>query len=163
MQTEQYEVNWKNYYNTLELSPTTNAQEIKRAYRRLARKYHPDRAGDSMASDRMAEINEAYEVLSQTDRKAKYDERFKYTCGQRLTVDEALEAELKEVITRLAREQRRDRRMERPPVPIRTNILAELFFVSMECLLVPVPLSFAWLLYLLIYCIVLLSLFLKAF
>ncbi len=116
-----------------------------------------------MASNRMAEINEAYEVLSQTDRRAKYDERFKFTCGHQLIVDEALEAELKEVITRLVREQRRDRRVERPPVPIRTNILAELFFVSMECLLVPVPLSFAWSLYLLIYCIVLLSLSLKVF
>lgn len=117
MQTEQYEVNWKNYYKTLRLSPTASAQEIKRAYRRLARKYHPDWVGDSIASNRMAEINEAYEVLSQTDRRAKYDERFRFTYGQQLTVDEALEAELKEVITRLAREQRRDRYTERPPVP----------------------------------------------
>ena len=63
MQTEQYEVNWKNYYDILGLSPTANAQEIKSAYRRQARKYHPDRAKDSIASDSMAEINEAYERL----------------------------------------------------------------------------------------------------
>jgi len=156
MQTEQYEVNWKNYYNILEQSPTANAQEIKRAYRRLARKYHPDRAEDSLASDRMAEINEAYEVLSHTDRRAKYDERFKFS--RQLTVEEALEAELKEVITRLAREQRGDRHMERPVVPVRTNILADSFFAWMECLLVPIPLFSACLVYPLTGCIILLLL-----
>ena len=140
MQTEQYEVNWKNYYDTLKLSPTANAQEIKRTYRRLARKYHPDRAADSPASDRMSEINEAYEVLSHTDRRTRYDERFKFTYSRQLTIDEALEAELKEVITRLARQQRGDRRTERPVVPTRTNTLAELFFTWTEWLLVPIPL-----------------------
>jgi len=163
MQTEQYELNWKNYYDTLDLSPTADAQEIKTAYRCLARKYHPDWVEDSTASNRMADINEAYEVLSQTGRRAKYDEGFRFIYGHQFTVDEALEAELKEVITRLAREQRRDHWTERPPVPIRTSILSELFFVSMERLLDPVPLSFAWLLYLLTCCIVLLSVSLKAF
>jgi curved DNA-binding protein CbpA len=162
MQAEQYEVNWKNYYNILELNPSANAQEIKRAYRRLARKYHPDRAGDSPAPDRMAEINEAYEVLYHTDRRARYDERFKFTCGWQFIVQEALEAELKEVITRRARQRREGRRLERLLAPIRTNILTELFFTWMECLLVPVPLFFAWLVYLLMYCIIL-FLFLKAF
>ena len=159
MQTEQYEVNWKNYYNTLELSPTANTQEIKRAYRRLARKYHPDQAKDSIASDRMAEINEAYEVLSHTDRRAKYNERFKFICGRQITIEEALEAALKEVITRLAREQRRDRWKEHVRVPVRTNILVELFFDWMECLLVPIPLFSAWLVYMLMYCIILILLF----
>ena len=155
MQTEQYEVNWKNYYNICELSPTANAQEIKRAYRRLARKYHPDRAEDSLASDRMAEINEAYEVLSDTDRRGKYDERFKSTYGRQLKVEEAmeaLEAELaKAVITRLARERRRNRWTECPLVSISTDIL--------ESLLVSIPtyvLVFLWLIYLLI-CGILLS------
>ena len=159
MQTEQYEVNWKNYYNTLELSPTANTQEIKRAYRRLARKYHPDQAKDSIASDRMAEINEAYEVLSHTDRRAKYNERFKFICGRQITIEEALEAALKEVITRLAREQRRDRWKEHVRVPVRTNILVELFFDWMECLLVPIPLFSVWLVYMLMYCIILILLF----
>lgn len=163
MLTEQYQVNWKNYYNTLDISPKANAQEIKTAYRRLARRYHPDWVGDSMASNRMADINEAYEVLSQTDRRVKYDESFMFICGHQVTVDEALKAELKEVITRLACEQYRDIWTERPPVPIRTNILLELFFVSMERLLDPVPLSFAWVLYLLTGCIVLFSVSLKVF
>ena len=133
MQTEQYEVNWKNYYNILELSPTANAQEIKRAYRRLARKYHPDQAEDSLASDRMAEINEAYEVLSDTDRRARYNKRFKPTCGRQPTVEEALEAELtKAVITNLARERRRGRWIERLQVPI-PNIS---FFVWLVYLLI---------------------------
>ena len=159
MQTEQYEVNWKNYYHTLELSPTANTQEIKRAYRRLARKYHPDQAKDSIASDRMAEINEAYEVLSHTDRRTKYDERFEFICGRQITVDEALEAELREVITRLAREQRRDRWKEHIVAPVRTNILVELFFDWMERLLVPIPLFFVWFVYLLMYCIILILIF----
>lgn len=159
MQTEQYEVNWKNYYNTLELSPTANTQEIKRAYRRLARKYHPDQAKDSIASDRMAEINEAYEVLSHTDRRAKYNERFKFICGRQITIEEALEAALKEVITRLARERDRDRWKEHVRVPVRTNILVELFFDWMECLLVPIPLFSVWLVYMLMYCIILILLF----
>lgn len=159
MQTEQYEVNWKNYYNILELSPTATTQEIKRAYRRLARKYHPDRAEDSIASDRMAEINEAYDVLSHIDRRAKYNERLKFTYSRQLTVEEALEAELKEVITRLAQEQRRDRWKEHVRVPVHTNILVELFFDWMERLLVPIPLFFAWLVYLLMYCIILIFLF----
>lgn len=163
---EQYEVNWKNYYNTLGLSPTANAQEIKTAYRRLARKYHPDWVEDATASNRMADINEAYEVLSQTDRRAKYDERFSFICDYQLTVDEALEAELNEVITRFSREERRGHWAERILVPIRTNIpniILELFFVSMERLMDPVPLYFAWILYLLICCIVLLSVSLGAF
>ena len=159
MQTEQYEVNWKNYYNTLELGPTANTPDIKKAYRRLARKYHPDQAKDSIPSDRMAEINEAYEVLSHIDRRAKYDERFKFICGRQITIEEALEAELKEVITRLARAQCRDHWKEHVRVPVRTNILVELFSDWMEHLLVPVPLFITCLVYLLIYCIILILLF----
>ncbi len=159
MQTEQYEINWKNYYNTLELGPTANTQDIKRAYRRLARKYHPDQAKDSIPSDRMAEINEAYEVLSHIDRRVKYDEGFKFICGRQITIEEALEAELKEVITRLAREQCRDRWKEHVRIPVRTNILVELFSDWMERLLVPVPLFITCLVYLLIYCIIMILLF----
>ncbi|MFC1977542.1 DnaJ domain-containing protein [Chloroflexota bacterium] len=156
MQTEQYEVNWKDYYNILEQRPTANAQDIKSAYRRLARKYHPDRAEDSPAPDRMAEVNEAYEVLSHPDRRAKYDETFR--SSWQLTEEDALDAELKDAMARLAREQRRYRRMERPAGPIRTNILLDSFLAWMECLMVPVPLSSAWLVYLLMVCIILLRL-----
>jgi len=154
MQTEQYELNWKNYYNILELCPTANAQEIKRTYRRLAGKYHPDRAEDSMASDRMAEINEAYEVLSDTDRRAKYEERFNAIYAWQLAVEEALEAVLaRVVITRRARERRKNRWTECLPVSMLTGVL--------ECLLVSVPTSILvvlWLVYLLMGGIILLLL-----
>ena len=159
MQAEQYEINWKNYYNTLELGPTANTQEIKMAYRRLAREYHPDQAKDSIPSDRMVEINEAYEVLSRIDRRAKYDEKFKFICGRQIIIEEALEAELKEALTRLAREQCRERWKTHIRVPVRTSILVELFSDWMERLLVPVPLFISCLVYLLIYCIILILLF----
>lgn len=78
---EEYEVNWKNYYDILGVSPTADAQEIKAAYRGLALKHHPDRTEDSLASGRMAEINEAYEVLSDPTRKASYDRLFESIYG----------------------------------------------------------------------------------
>ena len=159
MQLEQYELNWKNYYDILGISLNANAQEISGAYRRLARQYHPDRAEGSMASYKMVEINEAYEVISHSDKRAKYDERFRFTCSRQRKVEEALDAELKEAITRLAHERRRDRWTERPPVPVRTNMLAELLFISMERLLVPVPWFLGCLVYLLMGYIMLLFLF----
>ena len=55
----------EDYYQTLGVSRETNAADIKRAYRRLAMKHHPDRnAGDSSAEEKFKEIQEAYDVLS---------------------------------------------------------------------------------------------------
>jgi len=157
MQTEQYEVTWKNYYSLFELGPTANAQEIKRAYWRLAHKHHPDRAEDSLASARMAEINEAYEVLADADRRTRYDQRYqalygtsrkarydgrsKARYGRGSTAEEASQAGLTiGVIIRLAREWQRHRWMKRL-VPLPINVEPTLFF--------------AWLVYVLL-CIVLL-------
>jgi protein-S-isoprenylcysteine O-methyltransferase Ste14 len=80
---EPYEVNWRNYYDILEISPMATPREIKVAYRRLARKYHPDRAQDPLASDKMAVINEAYEVLSDQNKRARYDLLFQLRYGSR--------------------------------------------------------------------------------
>lgn len=63
----------RDYYEVLEVSRTANETEIKRAYRRLARKYHPDVNKADDAEDRFKEVNEAYEVLSSADRRAAYD------------------------------------------------------------------------------------------
>ncbi len=63
----------RDYYEVLGVSRTASAEEIKRAYRRLARKYHPDVNKDPGAEDRFKEINEAYEVLSDERRRARYD------------------------------------------------------------------------------------------
>ncbi|MEM1426275.1 MAG: DnaJ domain-containing protein, partial [Cyanobacteria bacterium P01_H01_bin.130] len=64
---------FKDYYAILGLSKTAGADEIKKNYRRLARKYHPDmNPGDRAAEARFKEINEAYEVLSDSGKRKKY-------------------------------------------------------------------------------------------
>ncbi len=63
-----------NYYATLELNQGADEKQIKSAFRRLARKYHPDlNPGDKAAETKFKEINEAYEVLSDPDKKKLYD------------------------------------------------------------------------------------------
>jgi molecular chaperone DnaJ len=65
----------KDYYNILGVSRTATEKEIKTAYRKLARKYHPDvNPGDKGAEERFKEMAEAYEVLSNTDLRKKYDQ-----------------------------------------------------------------------------------------
>ena len=64
----------KNYYNILEIDTDATEAEIKSAFRKLARKWHPDVAGNSPeVVKRFKEINEAYEVLSDSDKRTKYD------------------------------------------------------------------------------------------
>jgi curved DNA-binding protein len=65
---------YKDYYSTLGVSKTATPKEIKAAYRKLARKHHPDvNPGDSAAEARFKEINEANEVLSDPEKRTKYD------------------------------------------------------------------------------------------
>lgn len=61
------------YYDTLGVSRNADKEDIKRAYRRLARKFHPDVNKDSGAEERFKEISRAYEVLSDPEVKARYD------------------------------------------------------------------------------------------
>jgi len=64
----------KDYYQILGVNRKANDKEIKRAYRSLARKYHPDlNPGDKSSEEKFKEINEAYEVLSDPDKRQKYD------------------------------------------------------------------------------------------
>jgi curved DNA-binding protein len=66
---------FKDYYATLGVAKTATAREIKQAYRKLARKFHPDvNPGDKKAEARFKDINEAYEVLGDSDKRKKYDE-----------------------------------------------------------------------------------------
>jgi DnaJ-class molecular chaperone len=62
-----------NYYEVLGVPNDASEEQIKRAYRKLSLQYHPDRNTDPSASARFQEINEANEVLSDTKRRAEYD------------------------------------------------------------------------------------------
>jgi curved DNA-binding protein len=79
---------YKDYYEILGVSRDADQKEIKRAFRRLARKYHPDvNPEDEHAEERFKEINEAYEVLSDPEKRRKYDQlgqewsRYRQTSG----------------------------------------------------------------------------------
>jgi curved DNA-binding protein len=68
-------VQFRDYYETLGVSKTATADEIRTAFRKLARKHHPDVAKDKKAAEeKFKEINEAYEVLSDPEKRKKYDQ-----------------------------------------------------------------------------------------
>ncbi|AKG22877.1 DnaJ C-terminal domain-containing protein [Calothrix sp. 336/3] len=70
---------FKDYYAVLGVSKTASQDDIKQAFRKLARKYHPDvNPGNKQAEARFKEINEAYEVLSDPDKRKKYDQFGQY-------------------------------------------------------------------------------------
>jgi len=63
----------RDYYATLQVDPGADPEVIEVAYRRLARKWHPDTNADPQAGARMQELNEAYEVLGDPARRQRYD------------------------------------------------------------------------------------------
>jgi curved DNA-binding protein len=67
--------NFRNYFELLDIPQTASQAEVKRAYRQMARKYHPDlNPGDKQAEERFKGLGEAYEVLSDPDKRSQYEE-----------------------------------------------------------------------------------------
>ncbi len=64
----------KSLYQTLDVSENANQDEIKKSYRRLARKYHPDLNKTKEAEEKFKEINAAYEILSDKEKRRQYDQ-----------------------------------------------------------------------------------------
>jgi curved DNA-binding protein len=71
-------MDFKDYYKILGVEPTADDKAIKTAYRKLARKYHPDVSKEKDAENKFKEANEAYEALSSPEKRAEYDELRKY-------------------------------------------------------------------------------------
>ena len=67
-------MNKRDYYKVLGLTKGASKEEIKKAYRKLSKQYHPDINKDDNAVDKFKEISEAYEVLSDDQKKAQYDQ-----------------------------------------------------------------------------------------
>src|SRR4051812_26710982 len=73
---------YKDYYAIMGLDRTASAEEIKKAYRKLARKYHPDVSKEGNAEERFKEVQEAYETLKDPEKRAAYDQLGRHPEGQ---------------------------------------------------------------------------------
>ena len=72
-------VSKKDFYDVLGVNKSASNDEIKKAYRKLAMKYHPDKNPDNKeAESKFKEINEAYEILSDSEKRQKYDQWYVY-------------------------------------------------------------------------------------
>jgi curved DNA-binding protein len=72
---------YKDYYATLGVERTATAEQIKTAYRKLARKFHPDVSKEKGAEDKFKEVAEAYETLKDAEKRAAYDRLGRHAPG----------------------------------------------------------------------------------
>jgi curved DNA-binding protein len=73
---------YKDYYEILGVKRDASAEDIKRAYRKLARKYHPDVSKEANAEERFKEVSEAYETLHDAEKRAAYDQLGRHQPGE---------------------------------------------------------------------------------
>jgi DnaJ family protein B protein 4 len=84
-----------NYYDILGIEENTNETDIKKAYRTLSFQYHPDKNSSKEAENKMKDINEAYETLSDSKRRQEYDNKLKY--GEQ-GLDSQMDGDLNDII-----------------------------------------------------------------
>jgi molecular chaperone DnaJ len=113
----------RDYYETLGVGRNASADDLRRAYRRLAKQYHPDVNKDDSASDRFKEINEAYAILSDDERRAAYD-RFGHSGVQGYATDFGF-ADIFEEFFGFATGGRRSRRAPRRGADLRYDLTLE--------------------------------------
>src|SRR3954453_18453377 len=73
---------YKDYYATLGVAKDASADDIKKAYRKLARKYHPDVSKEPDAKEKFQDVSEAYETLKDAEKRAAYDQLGSFQPGQ---------------------------------------------------------------------------------
>jgi DnaJ-class molecular chaperone len=89
----------KDYYNTFGLTLEASEQDIKKAYRKLAMQYHPDRNGGKTESEeRIKEINEAYQILGDEEKRKRYDLQYKQPLENHVFFEEGVDDDFMTVL-----------------------------------------------------------------
>jgi len=68
---------FKDYYQILDIDPDSSTEEIRKAYKAASMKYHPDRNPGKDTTSQMQDINEAYAILKDDDKRSRYDQEYK--------------------------------------------------------------------------------------
>ena len=93
----------RNYYSTIGLRPDSSAEEIKKAYRKFAMQYHPDRnGGNSDSEERLKEINEAYHILGNEEKRRHYDLQCRQPLENHVFYEESMDDDLINVLNKFS-------------------------------------------------------------